>query len=109
MPLLQRHHQPAHWRVQVLRLTATAILTDSELAAWLQHLQHEAQAAQLAAAKATGDQNSLTMLATAADIAKRRANWLGSRALPGAACMWCDAVEKPCVSCQAAPEKGECS
>ena len=91
----------------MLRLTAAAILTDTELTAWLKSLQHDAQAAQLAAAKAIGDQNTITMLSSAADIARRRAEWLRSRALPAAACMWCSAVEKPCQDCTPKQEKGE--
>ncbi|WP_460994378.1 hypothetical protein [Sinomonas soli] len=85
-------------------MTAAAILTDEELTAWLKNLQHDAQAAQMAAAKATGDQNTLTMLSSAADVARRRAEWLRSRALPAGACMWCSAVERPCAECTPKPK-----
>jgi hypothetical protein len=55
------------------------MLTDVELAQWLVAVRHDAAAASMAAAIATGDQQTLDHLATAADVKKRRAEWLGAK------------------------------
>lgn len=53
-------------------------LTDPELTAWLVDLRHDAASASMAAAKATGDEQTLGHLAARADVKRRRAEWLNA-------------------------------
>lgn len=82
--------------MQVFGLT----LTDVELTQWLVDLRHDAASASMAAAKVTGDQHSLEMLATGADVKRRRAEWLTSRANLRSTCAWCDAIGSLCEDCR---------
>ncbi|WP_422934965.1 hypothetical protein [Sinomonas sp. P47F7] len=75
-------------------------LSDTELTVWLLELRQTAEAARHAAAIATGDQYTTTRLATAAETAKRREEFLRSRALVPAACTWCSAIGELCDPCR---------
>ncbi|MEA5454489.1 hypothetical protein SPF06_07125 [Sinomonas sp. JGH33] len=79
-------------------------LTDTELTAWIVELRHKATAAHQAAAVATGDESTRTMLATAADIARRREEFVRSRALVRSTCSWCDSIGELCDECKGLPD-----
>jgi hypothetical protein len=54
-------------------------LTDAELEQWLVDLRHDAVTSSMAATIATGDERTRERLDYAADVRRRRVDWLASQ------------------------------